>query len=54
MTIEGSSRSDIGEALRLDGGELERRLERMVDRLRPSTGMLKRVSAIGERAVNTL
>jgi DNA-binding NarL/FixJ family response regulator len=50
MTIEGSSRSDIAEALRLDERELERRLERMVTQLRPSTGLLRRVSAIGDAA----
>jgi DNA-binding NarL/FixJ family response regulator len=49
MMIESSSVSEVAEALRLDGDELERRLERMVDRLRPSTGALRRVSGIGER-----
>ncbi len=46
MTIEGSTREDVAEALRLDPGELERRLRGMVARVRPRTGGRKRLSQI--------
>ena len=45
MTIEGTSREDICEALRLDPAELERRLHRMVGLVKPKT-VPKRVSQI--------
>jgi DNA-binding NarL/FixJ family response regulator len=41
--LDGHSRREAAEALRLDERELERRLERMVETLRPSTGPLRSV-----------
>jgi DNA-binding NarL/FixJ family response regulator len=46
MLVEGTPRGDIGEVLRLSPRTLERRLEHMVQRLRPATGALRRLPGV--------
>jgi DNA-binding NarL/FixJ family response regulator len=41
MLIESHTRREVAETLRLDERQLEHRLRRMVDRLRPPTGQLE-------------
>jgi hypothetical protein len=41
IMLEGHSRRDAQDALRLGAGELEQRLGRMVDRLKPPIGLLQ-------------
>jgi DNA-binding NarL/FixJ family response regulator len=43
MLVEGTPRSDIAEVLQLQDQALQRRLEKMVQRLRPATGALRRL-----------
>jgi DNA-binding NarL/FixJ family response regulator len=45
IMLDSRSRRDAAEALRLDEPEVERRLARMVDKLRPSTGPRRSVPA---------
>jgi DNA-binding NarL/FixJ family response regulator len=43
MIVEGTTRADVGEVLRLSDDELGRRVAAMVQRLRPATGALRRL-----------